>query len=220
MKKILLTCVAALISLAAIGQTEGQDQQSDQYRNAESVDSTMNEAGDDLQDAGNDIEDASRRSGQDIQEGMERSQETVEEQAEQAGDDVQEEAEEAGQNIGDAARDGEQNIRQGLERTGDEVESAEEAVESDTTSNPSANGQNPNDSEENLSGSTSSSTEYHDVEIVEDKEGPQGQVVYKFNNEMFYVDRDGEKKLVKVEDESSLRDSKHEIIIKEGGSKK
>lgn len=52
-----------------------------------------------------------------------------------------------------------------------------------------------------------------DVEVVENKEGPNSEVVYKFQGEMFYVDRD-EKKLVKAE-ESELKDATHETIVKD-----
>jgi hypothetical protein len=53
----------------------------------------------------------------------------------------------------------------------------------------------------------------HDVEVVENKEGPNSEVVYKFQGEMFYVDRD-KKELVKAE-ESELKDATHETIVKD-----
>lgn len=53
----------------------------------------------------------------------------------------------------------------------------------------------------------------NEVEIVENKEGPNSEVVYKFQGEMFYVDRD-EKKIVKA-DESELKDATHETIVKD-----
>lgn len=58
-----------------------------------------------------------------------------------------------------------------------------------------------------------SSQPQSDVEVVENKEGPNSEVVYKFQGEMFYVDRD-EKKLVKAE-ESELKDATHETIVKD-----
>lgn len=58
-----------------------------------------------------------------------------------------------------------------------------------------------------------SSQPQSDVEVVENKEGPNSEVVYKFQGEMFYVDRD-EKKIVKAE-ESELKDATHETIVKD-----
>ncbi|MBT1699860.1 hypothetical protein KK083_23435 [Fulvivirgaceae bacterium PWU4] len=58
-----------------------------------------------------------------------------------------------------------------------------------------------------------SSQPQSDVEVVENKEGPNSEVVYKFQGELFYVDRD-EKKLVKAE-ESELKDATHETIVKD-----
>ena len=52
-----------------------------------------------------------------------------------------------------------------------------------------------------------------EVEVVESKEGPNSEVVYKFQGEMFYVDRN-EKKIVKA-DESELKDATHKTIVKE-----
>ena len=53
-----------------------------------------------------------------------------------------------------------------------------------------------------------------EVQVVEDKEGPNNEVVYEIDGDMFYVDRE-KKELVKVK-KSDLKDSKHEIEIKEG----
>lgn len=58
-----------------------------------------------------------------------------------------------------------------------------------------------------------SSQPQSDVEVVENKEGPNSEVVYKFQGEMFYVDRD-KKELVKAE-ESELKDATHETIVKD-----
>jgi hypothetical protein len=56
-----------------------------------------------------------------------------------------------------------------------------------------------------------------EVEVVESKEGPNSEVVYKFQGELFYVDRD-EKKLVKA-DESELKEATHKTIVKDNTAK-
>jgi hypothetical protein len=58
----------------------------------------------------------------------------------------------------------------------------------------------------------------HNVEVVEDKEGPEGQVVYKMNDAYYYIDQDKQRKLVKI-DESELKDVKHKVTVKTGSSK-
>lgn len=52
------------------------------------------------------------------------------------------------------------------------------------------------------------------LEVVPDKEGPNNEVVYKFQGDMYYVDR-GKQELVKAK-ESDLKDSKTELMIHEG----
>jgi hypothetical protein len=51
------------------------------------------------------------------------------------------------------------------------------------------------------------------LEVVEGKEGPNNEVVYKYQGEMFYVDRNNQK-IVKAK-EADLQDSKHEVIVKD-----
>jgi hypothetical protein len=58
-----------------------------------------------------------------------------------------------------------------------------------------------------------SSVRIEDIEVLESKEGPEHEIVYKYQGETFYIDRK-EEKFVKVE-ESELRDSPHELIKSE-----
>ena len=53
-----------------------------------------------------------------------------------------------------------------------------------------------------------------DIEVVDDKEGPNNEIVYKFLGELYYVDRE-QKKFVKI-DRKDLKDSKHEVVVHEG----
>jgi MFS superfamily sulfate permease-like transporter len=55
--------------------------------------------------------------------------------------------------------------------------------------------------------------ENEEVEVVESKEGPNSEVVYRYQGDLFYVDRE-EKKLVKA-DESELKDATHKTIVKD-----
>ena len=49
-----------------------------------------------------------------------------------------------------------------------------------------------------------------EIEVLEDKEGPDNQVIYKYQGEFYYVDRE-QKQLVKIE-ESQLKDAEHKAI--------
>jgi hypothetical protein len=53
------------------------------------------------------------------------------------------------------------------------------------------------------------------VEVLEGKEGPNGEVVYRVNDELYYVDQTKQMKFVKVE-EKDLRDSNHKVTVREG----
>lgn len=57
------------------------------------------------------------------------------------------------------------------------------------------------------------SIENNDIEVVKDKEGPNHEVVYKYQGELYYVDRE-QQELIKA-NESQLRDSDHKVIVKE-----
>ena len=48
------------------------------------------------------------------------------------------------------------------------------------------------------------------IEVLEDKEGPDHQVIYKYQGGFYYVDRE-QQQLVKIE-ESQLKDAEHKAI--------
>ena len=50
----------------------------------------------------------------------------------------------------------------------------------------------------------------HEIDVLEDKEGPDNQVIYKYQGEFYYVDRE-QKQLVKIE-ESQLKDAEDKAI--------
>jgi hypothetical protein len=50
-----------------------------------------------------------------------------------------------------------------------------------------------------------------EIEVMEDKEGPNNQVIYKYQGGLYYVDRE-QKALVKIE-ESQLKDAEHQAVI-------
>src|SRR5690606_25103365 len=119
----------------------------------------------------------------------------MEQGAERAGDEIEQSAEQTGENM-DQATD------ETLDEMNQEIESTVE-------------GQNGEQSSENRNdqGNASLNTA-PELEVVEGKEGPNNEVVYQYQGEYMYVDREN-KKLVKAE-ESELQDADHEIIVKDG----
>lgn len=71
-----------------------------------------------------------------------------------------------------------------------------------------------NDSENSMRDNTrESDAAQNEVEVLKDKEGPNNEVVYRFQGELFYVDRErGE--IVNVE-ESELKENPHDVIVKD-----
>jgi len=49
-----------------------------------------------------------------------------------------------------------------------------------------------------------------DIEVLEDKEGPDHQVIYKYQGGLYYVDRE-QQQLIKIE-ESQIKDAEHKAI--------
>lgn len=76
----------------------------------------------------------------------------------------------------------------------------------DNTADESGNNEEGN-------GQSSASNE---VDIHESKEGPNNEVVYKYQGELYYVDRE-KHEFVKA-NESQLRDSGHKVIVKDPGA--
>ncbi len=214
MKKIFLTgCAAALFSIATIAQDRDTTQnQSNEFRNTEqqqqqtnpaqeAVDSTatdfqqgVNETEREAEQAGENI----RQESQNIINDAEKTGEKIEQGAEETADDLKKGLNRAGDKIQQGAEKTGNKVQQGVERTGNEIQQGVE---------------NPDGKKGQMNDQAAVNTAGSELEVVESKEGPQNEVVYKYQGELFYIDR-VEKKLVKAE-ESALKDTKHQVIIKE-----
>jgi hypothetical protein len=242
MKKLMLTGIsAAFLSIAALGQEQNTDQDNrNQFRQTEeqqqqSADSIstdfrqgVNEAEqeaeqaeDNLQQESNEFRRDAREAGENIEEGAERTGNQIEEGAEETSEDVEKAAEQTGEDIEQAADETGEDIRQGVERTGDEIE---EETDEATIEVQDQNGEQRTEQTLNNMNQEFRSTvdpngqdtpmEMPEIEVVESKEGPDNQVVYKYQGEFYYVDRE-KQELVKAE-ESELEDADHRVIVKEG----
>lgn len=199
------------------------------------ADTTLNQG---IDRAGQRLENQADETGNDLRQGAEK----IDQGVERTGDELQEGA----QKVGTETKEGVQRAGQEVEQAGDRVMNEMDTTGTGSTSsgeNDSVQTEQPAEGDMNRTdttgtGATSSvenktdsqqavnATEsgepqpkvYHDVTVVEDKEGPNGEVVYKFNDGHYYVDRTKEKKLIKIE-ESELKDIKHKVIVKTGGKK-
>lgn len=215
MKKLLLTgCAAVMITIAGLAQQkpiESSDYTKNKINQAadsayHDADTTLNQG---IDRAGQRLENQADETGNDIREGAQK----LDQGAERTGDQLQEGAQKVGT-----------ETREGVQRAGEEIEQAGDRTmnQTDTTGTGSTSStENNNDSQQAVNATGSGEPQpkvYHDVTVLEDKEGPNGEVVYKFNDGLYYVDRDKQKKLVKVE-ESELKDIRHKVIVKTGGKK-
>jgi gas vesicle protein len=239
MKKLLLTGItAALFSIAAIGQQQQKDttqNQSSQYRSTEEMKDDADQAADsastDFQQGVNDAErnaeqagDNIQREGQELRQDAEQAGDNINRDAQRAGDQIEQGAEKAGDEIEENAEQAGQDIRQGVERTGDEIQQGAQrtgdriqqgAEEAGDKTNRAMNEMN-NDMQSGDRQNQEATANYNtapELEVVESKEGPNSEVVYKYQDEYFYIDRN-EKKIVKAK-ESDLQDARHEVIVKD-----
>ena len=225
MKKIWLTTfTAAFLGFTSFAQ-EQQDStrnQTNQYRNNPQSDSTDKVQGskstrihmqtdnsDSLQNARpqtsgehlgneiNEIDSASlNNSGQQIRNRAEEDRSNLRQNADSAKNEMQNDA--------DQTR---QQLRNEGERTDNNLQSDEEKVRDGVNDRST---REPQDS----TGANGTGMANAPLEVIPDKEGPNNEVVYKFQGEMYYVDRE-KKELVKVND-SDLKNSKSELMIHEG----
>jgi hypothetical protein len=237
MKRILLTGIAAaFFAMAGLAQTQQQKNrsgESNQYRR--STDST----GQRMDSVGNTIDSKAEKTGRDIKQDVKSTETEMDRSAEQAGQKMQQGADRAGNSIQQGAqRTGEsmQNgadragntikkgtndtgnaIQNGAERTRDQMNQGTSSEENHRNQN-SSSGNNSTSDNSSVNGngsdaqaSNNNMTAQNPVEVVDSKEGPNNEVVYKYQGELYYVDRK-EQKLVKA-DESQLKDAKNKAVV-------
>lgn len=224
MKKLILTgFAAALFCIGAIAQV--QDTASNNLRTgAQETEEEVQEAGNELQDrteqTGDEMKEDTQEAGNELRQGAEETGDEIQQGAEQTGDEIEDETQEAGNELRQGAEETGNEIEQGAERTGDQMEQgAEEAKDELNEDGPSSENtqQDPNAmGTENSMGANAQPQ--HEIEVLEEKEGPNNQVVYKYQGELYYVDRD-QKQLVQIE-ESQLKDAAHEAIVVSGVEEK
>jgi hypothetical protein len=205
MKKLILTgCAATLLAIGSIAQV--QDTVNNNLRQG------VQETQEDAREAGNelrrDAEQTSDEIKQDAQEtGNEIKQETQEagQEAQEAGNEIKQDAQQAGQEIKQDAQDAGNAAEQGAERVGDEVQQGAEETRDRMEMERRPAQENPGDPT-----SMNAMPPQTEIEVLEDKEGPNNAVVYKYQGGLYYVDRET-KQLVEIE-ESQLKDAEHKAI--------
>lgn len=224
MKKTLLTvCAAALFTIAVNAQDKDSTRtESNQFRNSEqkenkTADEAIDSASTDFKQGVNDAERDAEKAGDNIREEKENVREGVNETAE----DVKEGVERTGDKIEQTTEKAGDDIKKGVKRTDDQMERSTEKAAEEIKQDPNGDNTEGNKTTESTEPNQQASANFKSssqIEVVEAKEGPANQVVYKYQGGFYYVDRE-EKKLVKIE-ESELSDSDEKIIINEGKNKK
>lgn len=220
MKKLLLTiCAGAMIHMAAMAQaqedttttnnnlTDMQAAPSDEQpaedveRGKESVEDSVqqgvertsggveqgvNETTEETNDA---IERNADKTETEMKEGAEKTETAIEGEAKKVGDA----AEEAADDTKDAVEEGAAKTGAALDKG---AENTKDAIDDATTRDSDTNKPLMEAAETEVAPLPGSGPE---VEVVETKEGPMNEVVYKYKDEMFYVDR-ANSTIVKVED--------------------
>jgi hypothetical protein len=194
MKKLILTgCAAALFCIGSIAQV--QDSVNNNLRQG------AQETQEEMKEAGNELRQGAEQTGEQIEQGAE----DVKQDAEQTGNEIKQDAQEAGNEVRQEAESTGNEIQQGAERTGEqmeqEAEQAKDQMDPSSQANPSPNATDMG---------ASAQPPMHEIEVLEDKEGPDNQVIYKYQGGLYYVDRE-QKQLVKIE-ESQLKDAEHKAI--------
>jgi hypothetical protein len=169
---------------------------------------------DQAQQPGDQTEDAIERTSDDMSNDANAVQDSAKDAGEGAGNSIQQGAEKTGDAIEEGAEKTGDAIEEGAQKTGDAIQEGANKTEDAM--------QEGEDKDAGEGTGTSASAEQVSfgpmVEVVAEKEGPNHEVVYKVNGEMFYVDRE-QQQIVKAE-ESNLRDAKDPAIIHEGGATK
>lgn len=220
MKKLfVITCAAALMSIGSTAQVQDADTASTDYNLQETEDrmeQDLERTGDEIQNetdqAGDELRRETDQAGDELEQGAERTEDEIEQGAERTGDEID----------------------QGMERTGDELEEAGDEIDQntqpadETPQDPSDQGLNQDPTNQDTDTRGENDTEAaptgdanrtgardqsfaNPIEVLEDKEGPENQVVYEYQGELFYVDRE-EGKLVKTK-KSELKDVNQNKIV-------
>lgn len=183
----------------------------------DSLQQDANQLGNELRQGADEAEQEANEAKQDAEEDVEeaasdvqRRAEGVRENAEQKASEVENEAENTGS-----------NIRQDVEHTKDEVQ--RRAMESNNqvdqgteqvTDSTNVGNSNASDST-NQQGAPAAMAE---IGVVEDKEGPNNEVVYEYQGKLWYVDR--EKQQLVEANQDSLKSTEHKVMVKEGTTSK
>lgn len=192
MKNLILTgCAAVFLSFGAMAQ--------DSISINNNLRQGAEEAEENTQEAGNELQRRTEQTGAEIKDGAQDAGNEIQQGAEQTGDKIQQGVDETGNKIQQGADRTEEQMEQGAERTNDQLDQGPTSQD---------------DSEENSNATSSmgsTAAPQHEIEVLEEKEGPNNQVVYKYQGELYYVDRE-QKQLVKIE-ESQLKDAEHKAVV-------
>lgn len=224
MKKLLITTYAvAFFGVAAFAQqqdtTENNQYRSIRKNTTQAIDTTATDIEEGVEETRDDIQRGARRTRDDVRQGAERTGDRIQQGSENARDEAEESAEEAGEEIRQSVDTTSSNFQEGAAQAGEtfrqESEKAINSVQGDEADDASTQANSNKTATASMEAGTDMANAQveSEVEVVEDKEGPNNEVVYEYQGEMYYVDRT-KNELVKAE-ESQLKDSPHKVTVKD-----
>ena len=208
MKKLILTaCAATLFCIGSMAQ-DSTSINNNLRQGAQEAEERTEDAGNQLQQAGDSVKQDAQDAGNELRQGAERTGSEIEQGANEAAQD----AKEAGQEVQQGAEQTGNEIKQGAEKAGTEMEQGAERAKDKMEASPSSmDNSSPNAMDNQNTMSSNEQAAPAEIEVLEEKEGPNSQVVYKYQGGLYYVDRD-QKQLVKIE-ESQLKDAEHKAVV-------
>ncbi len=156
-----------------------------------------------------------------LRQGVEQTEERTQEDVNRTGNEIKQDAESTGDQIQQSADSAGKEIQQGPERTGNEIQQGGERANDNINQNSPSTNESQDQApapmgSENSVGATDAPQ--HEIEVLEEKEGPNNSVIYKYQGGLYYVDK-AEGKFVKIE-ESQLKDAEHKAIVSDNKSEK
>jgi hypothetical protein len=205
-KGIFTTLIVALLTVAAFAQNR-QSTDNNNYRKTQPKRTTAEQK---LDSTGNVIDSSAQKATEDIREDAGQTRDQLQGDVNKPGNDVRDSM--------NNNRPQDSTTLQGqgeLQKTTDDQlppESKEDQKRpQDGTINQSGT---QTDLNNQADASQQPTQNYQSIEVDDTKEGPDNQVVYKYQGGLYYVDRKANK-MVKA-NPSDLRDSKSKVIIHEG----
>jgi hypothetical protein len=192
---MIIGCSAALMSISSVAVAQERETDRTGYQTGQTTEQEVEEARDDMQEY---LEEETQDVRTEEDNRIERTGDEIERGAERTGNEIERGAERTGE-----------EIERGAERVGQEVDRAGDEVEDETAEERGRVRQWVDDAGNTIERGAKSVEAAIADEVINDKEGPNGETVYKNNDgNLYYIDQEGDRQTIL---ESQLRDKDNNI---------